>query len=634
MKKIFLVIFILGLLCIDVRAENGKMIDTFNHGQENELSGLFNRGFKEPSKANVYLDKDIFYGKNGRSLKIEASKKNEGWCFVWMHLFNTKDLLMKKKVKYFNTQKAGYKYVSFMIRGEKGNEDFMIGFADETRVEQEDPFLIGSVKDYIKNITKKWQEVIIPLEDIQVDISKLGLIIFDFKTTGSTVVYVDNICFKKDKSDKCSISKEKYIKKTKKEKIFNAMWVWDSKSILLDKKKQDELFRFCKKNKINELFFQTLYAFKGKKKNFKCDLLYIDELKVFIRNSSKNNIKIHALDGYPDWVMRERHHEPMALCDAICEYNKGVSKEEKFYGIHLDNEPYLMIGFKSPFRNKIYKEYIELNDKLQSLVDKSSGMVFGIDIPFFLEEADEKTGEIAKIKYKGKTKPVSYHLLDIVDNVGIMAYRDFAYGADGVILHSEDEIKYADKVNKNVYIGLELFKYPLIKVLFPAGLKKKAFYKALKTKAKDMAFISRIDGFRIQVFESKKYVHIGVEIPEGYKDMKKVEESINKLARAFSINEYKKVSSKIDLSLEDAEFGIPEDVEWQDFESMEWGFDKNKEKYRGFKATLLMLPKITFAEEKIKDFNKELECIKYEFGDNKSFYGFAFHYYGVYKGKK
>lgn len=79
------------------------------------------------------------------------------------------------------------------------------------------------------------------------------------------------------------------------------------------------------------------------------------------------------------------------------------------------------------------------------------------------------------------------------------------------------------------------------------------------------------------------------------------------------------------------EFSISSDIEWENNEPMEWKFDNKKELYRGFKSSLVMLPKITFADESLSYLNNELSAVQYEFSDKASFYGFAIHYYDEYK---
>lgn len=541
-----LILFFILFLNLFVSASQNdvKFIATFDDSLTNYLGGLYNRIEKDHSYANAYQTPDVFYGNNGRSLKIIAHKAEDGYCGVWMHLFRTLDQLEKKKITFYNPETAGYKYLSFMVKGEKGNEVFKIGVADEERIKSEDTVKIGYVSDYLKNgITTKWKEVVIPLDDMGIDVSTFGLINFDFTELGDYTVYIDNICFKKEKDKRPVFDNPNYIRKSLKTNLTNAMWVWRAEDILFNDKNQDELFQFCKQRNVKELFFQILYEFTGSKdkNNFTCTMQHQDAFRKFISNATKQKVRIHALEGYPDWVMEERHYEPIAFCKAICEYNKNSAPDERFYGIHLDNEPYLMIGFKnSALRPKIYKEYIELNEKLNKLIKENSSMVFGIDIPFFFDEPDETSGTIQMVEYNGKLKPTSEHLLDIVDNVGIMGYRTFAYGADGMIIHDQGEIDYAAKMGKKVYVGIETFKYQQIPVEFIAGYPINEFYQRLEKEAKDFAFISRINGFRIQTLDDGKDIHVGIEVPETVKNMKKVNDTLRQLGEKFGKNEYQK----------------------------------------------------------------------------------------------
>jgi len=82
---------------------------------------------------------------------------------------------------------------------------------------------------------------------------------------------------------------------------------------------------------------------------------------------------------------------------------------------------------------------------------KNGGLAFGVDIPFWFDSMNEVYEPMAFVA----GRPVSEWIIDIVDNVGIMDYRTVAYGADGVIAHAIDEIRYAEKKGKKIYIGLE-----------------------------------------------------------------------------------------------------------------------------------------------------------------------------------
>jgi hypothetical protein len=59
------------------------------------------------------------------------------------------------------------------------------------------------------------------------------------------------------------------------------------------------------------------------------------------------------------------------------------------------------------------------------------------------------------VNWNGSTKPPSYHLLDTVDSVTVMDYRNFVQGPNGSIALVKNEIEYADSVKKKLYVGQE-----------------------------------------------------------------------------------------------------------------------------------------------------------------------------------
>ena len=87
-----------------------------------------------------------------------------------------------------------------------------------------------------------------------------------------------------------------------------------------------------------------------------------------------------------------------------------------------------------------------MNAKCQKLVSDKGNMEFGIDIPFWWEEVDPLTNvPCGQVYFNGTTKPASFHCIDMLDNVGVMNYRDTADGADGMIRHGRDLLSYAEK---------------------------------------------------------------------------------------------------------------------------------------------------------------------------------------------
>ncbi|MCK9555366.1 CIA30 family protein [bacterium] len=632
MKKLF---FLAALLILNVAltyaSDDVLRIWNFDNGNTTDFGGHFNQFANQESSASNYLSDETYRGKGGRSLEITAEKTSGGFCGTWVHFFNVKE--KPENRKYLDA--SDYKYISFRVKGEQGGENFTVQMADASWVQKEDSVPARPLKTYIpEGVTAEWQEVVIPLSDFTgLDTTELGGITFNFTSEGKYKIYIDDIYLKKNK-DEPTPETAKQNETFKPKNLRRAMWVWDSYSLLTDSAKRREFFEFCEKYKINDIFLQLQYKTDDSDpENIVTEVTMIDEFRGFIAESHDNGLFIQALEGYPDWVIKPMHKYSLSMIKSVIDYNKKVSPEERFDGIHLDNEPYLLVGFINPeYRKQILSEFIELNDKASRMVHENSDMVYGIDIPYWFEEKDEEFNAAGSCEYNGTEKPASCHIIDLVDNIGIMDYRDFAYGADGMIAHAVDEIKYADQKGKKVYIGIETFRYPLITVKMVCGFEKEEFMARLNKELKELRDISRMCGasFRLQVLSTGNYIHAGLEVPQGMdkEKQKHFDEALLKLARWIG----RDVSdTDIDDLVFDAEYAISKNPEWDGLAEIEISSPDGKEKYPGFETTLIMLPKITFDDKTKAEMERELTAVEKHFSENESFFGFAIHYYATYK---
>jgi len=54
------------------------------------------------------------------------------------------------------------------------------------------------------------------------------------------------------------------------------------------------------------------------------------------------------------------------VVDAVIVFNRESPAEQRFDGIHFDNEPYLLLGWKDRLRREqILREFLELNVECQ-----------------------------------------------------------------------------------------------------------------------------------------------------------------------------------------------------------------------------------------------------------------------------
>ena len=410
--------------------------------------------------------------------------------------------------------------------------------------------------------------------------------------------------------------------------INRAMWEWNSIEPILKEEKRKELLDFCEKYKINELFMQLHYTFSGGASDVKCDLSYKDQVRSFLREAFKRNIKVHALDGAPTLVLRSNHAKVLAQVQAILDFNAQGKPDERYYGIHLDNEPYLLVGYNGPFKKDILVQYLEENKKCMDLIRASGcNLVFGVDIPFWFLEKDG--GE--DVEFGGADKPVGGHIIDITDNVGVMDYRNFAQGDDGIIAHGKDEVEYATKAGKKVYIGVETFKPEPERAIFIYGHPGYEFEKRLGSVGGGFAKEYMHNGFRIRKLDDGKNVHIGILLPPDPARQSKAEDTLLEIGRIFGKDFYVPDKKAIDDALFDAEWAVSKEGAYENFKVRTIPSGRSNRVYVRFEADMITSPKISFAGMTKPALEQELAKTAEAFKDYSGFYGFAIHYYEPYK---
>ena len=489
----------------DTNALSVWNIDT---GILNDLGGGYNQFAADGSDASVHLVSDVRRGPGGRSMKIVFRKAEAGYCGMWMHLFDEDAVPAKRRL----LDASAFPFLSFWVRGAAGGEDFTIQAADESWLAKEDSKPVGPVSKYLGGtITTNWQEVVVPVADFWLDGTMLGGLTFNFTNPGAGAVYVDDITFKLSSDAAVPFSKTEAAPPSAARALARAMWVWEIEPLLSAPAQRDELFAFCREQGVNELFLQLPYAFKNDlSAKVECVIQHPDELRALLGAATAQGIRVHALDGYPEFVLRTQHARVLALVHAILGFNSDGTPEQGFAGIHLDNEPYQLLGFDGPAREDILVQFLELNAMIKNVLREwMSDMKFGVDIPFWFDEAGPSGEPQGMVRFHGVRKDAAKHLLDIVDNVGIMAYRRFAGGVDGIAYHSLPELRYADRTGKKVYIGVETFRYKPTPVRFISGPRETA-WSAAKAAGRGNQLASILDGFKVRTLTDGERRYIGL----------------------------------------------------------------------------------------------------------------------------
>jgi hypothetical protein len=457
------------------------LVSHFTQGNINRLGGYFNGFSKHPSKSVVSIAKT---SDDEPALAYSFENQSPGFSGFWIHFFDFK--LPPSERVYLDA--TPFAYLTFSIRGEEGNENIMLRMADQSLEKREDSLLVGELSSFLPDgkINKGWQTVWVPLSQLSARINRkeLANVVFQVAGNGSGTIFVRDMAFTKKKGISIGRPKSDSIKSCSSNK---AMWVWETEKIIKNPEEWKVFFDFINKQQFTDLFVQIPY--EAKKNGTEWTVSWNSaEMRSLLTKLNAAGIKVHALDGDPRFALKEWHGRSIALLEKIIAYNQSVSPQERFYGIRYDNEPYLLPQFGGIYKEQVLKEYLELAEKSQALA-RQAGLVFGVDIPFWLDGFNEFFEPAASVE----GRPMSERIIDVVDNVGIMDYRTVAYGADGVIEHGTNELKYAAKKGKKVFIGLETVWLPdeTIYSFSPKGSGNRVLIKAIDSKRVRISFIPK-----------------------------------------------------------------------------------------------------------------------------------------------
>lgn len=432
---------------------NCFLVSSFDEGVQNRLGGYFSSFVAPPSSARVAL---AGWDDGRRALTLDYARAGGGYCGMWVHLFDFKQPVADRV--YLDA--GSFAALSFWIRGREGSERIRLKAADAILEKKEDALPVGEVSSYLPSgkIAVTWQQAVVPLSALPRTLNRRQLASFVFESiSGEGRTGVKDLAFCTRSEPLPSLSPA--IPSTAVTRASGkALWVWNTAEILPSVADQGALEDFCLREGISDLYLQ-LPKEKGQSAYAGEITLRPDQWRRFLAALSSKGIRAHALDGFKDYALPEWHARVLATVDNVIRYNRSVEADERFAGIHYDIEPYLLPGFNGPRRELILTGYLELLEKMASRI-KSSGLTFGVDIPFWYDLPDELTGSSFRIEFRGSLKLPGEHVMDLVDYVDIMDYRTFAYGADGIIALAEGELQYAAKAGKKVFVGVETNELP------------------------------------------------------------------------------------------------------------------------------------------------------------------------------
>ena len=235
------------------------------------------------------------------------------------------------------------------------------------------------------------------------------------------------------------------------------MWVWHFEAYATPEERT-RLIQFCLSENIRLLLVQVHYQLEAEAQvpiGMRDPNAYGD----LIQRAGESGIRVEALEGDPNWALRSGRGSWRQKFKVIIDWYDAQPKERRFAGLHLDVEPYLLDDFDTKEKWNILRQYVEFMDQVKTALSKRAPeLTLAADIPFWYDNfqtEDEFTNHNV-VEFNGVKKPVSSHIQDICDYIGIMSYRQQALGENSITRLCEGELAYAEQIGKKIFAGVEM----------------------------------------------------------------------------------------------------------------------------------------------------------------------------------
>ncbi|ASJ52410.1 hypothetical protein BP422_01955 [Brevibacillus formosus] len=214
--------------------------------------------------------------------------------------------------------------------------------------------------------------------------------------------------------------------------LTKATWIWDAKQM---ETQTDEMIEFAEKNEINLIYLHVEPAAVAPQ-------MY----RTFIEKANQAGIKVEALGGDPNWALTANRQSIDDLISWVKAFNRSAKPDERFSGIHVDIEPYLLPAWKED-QTEIVRQWLKNVSYLAAETKKDTDLAVGADLPFWIDS----------VNVPGSDEKVSNWMVQRLDSITLMAYRNQALGQNGIVEIVEKIVDDANVRKKgSVIVGVNI----------------------------------------------------------------------------------------------------------------------------------------------------------------------------------
>jgi hypothetical protein len=408
-----------------------------------------------------------------------------------------------------------------------------------------------------------------------------------------------------------------------------AAWWWDASAARADDAARAAVLDLAARERIGTLWVQVSTEPAPEPGSPARTLADIPGWRRLIADAHRRGIRVEALDGDPTWALQVFHAAPLAVVDAVRAYNAGAAPHERFDGLHFDIEPYTLLSWRYPrSREQVLRELLDVVLQCQARA-RAAGLQFGVDVPFWWDAVDSRTGRpVSATVFEGAPVSAVRVLIDRLDNVGIMNYRNAAEGPDGMIANGTALLAYASRAKgARVYMGVETTLSDPSDVWFVAGPPTEVIDERLQSPSSGVGADNRFFGFRLTVMDDGENSHVGLTAPDGMgpEPTAAFADALVHLGRRFSASADARFAATAETRRDRGMWTLTRNPEWRNPVARTIRDSRDRHDYLGFSAASIMLPKITFAGLPAAVLRREMALAETAFGTYPAFAGMAIH---------
>ena len=405
------------------------------------------------------------------------------------------------------------------------------------------------------------------------------------------------------------------------------LWLWDSPKVLLDAAARAELLAFCACQGIDGLWMQVALE-RGRSADGTPVLQHAAAWRVLLREAHAAGLSVEALEGAPIYALKPHHGEALAVVDAVIAFSRAAADRDGFDGLHFDIEPHGLYRWRFPeSRERMAAGLVEVAiESMRRL--RAAGLRFGVALPFWLQTPDEQTQEpLGVVTWEKARRSAAHHLIDRLDYVAIMSYRDRTTGPNGVVAIARELVDYAAAPGRaRVYLGLETAA-DSERVWFVTGGPRERILARMRARGEDPDELEPIDGFRRSIVDDGTRLHLGLRVPAAVAlDAPALLEAMRQLAGAYGLAMTEPPSREITAALSLAMGILDRSGDWRGLRPLPIpGADGRG--WSGFSGVSVTPPGITFGGQPAGDLRREIAAADPLVAGLPGFAGFALHDY-------